>query len=68
MSHTVNIFEENGKTKVRIECGKYDDQILISTNGWQYSGANINKEAAEIMIASLEKYINLKNSQENNNE
>ena len=51
---------EIDKNKVKIEMDKYSDQILISTNGWQYSGVMINKEVAEMTITLLKNYLNLK--------
>ena len=52
----LEVYSHAGKNKVRIEKTKYGMELSICTNGWQWTGQNVNLEVLELLEDAIEEY------------
>jgi hypothetical protein len=45
----LKVYRESGNNKVRVESTKYGMELSICTNGWQWTGQNVNVEIFEMI-------------------
>lgn len=55
MNH-LKVFAENGKNKVRIERTKYQIELSICTNGWQWTGQDVNMEIFDLIDKVIKEF------------